>query len=401
MNKEEFIKAAPILHHIQSHGFEAYYIGGSVRDYLMDRPIHDIDITTSASPDEIESIFEHTIPIGKEHGTINVVYNHENYEITTYRAEGEYKDHRRPSEVFFVRDLFRDVERRDFTINAIAMNTNFEIRDYFDGYSDIQNKLIRTVGNAEERFDEDALRILRGLRFKSQLNFKIDTNTYQAMQHKISDTKFLSIERIIVEFKKLLEGKAVHSVFSLLKELNFFKYVPFFKQFDFSSIEIIEPVNLELFIAIIQYQQTHVQAKLSDLKISNDSKRTIKNYLNIFELLSTIKSKKELKLLVYDYGKDVLSYILSMKETLIKNGISLSSPIIFNQKTVEEVYQQLPIHQRSEMMINGKIILEQTNQKGGPWLKTILRQIECAIINQELPNNQSEILKWVKTNVEI
>ncbi|MFR6534056.1 MAG: CCA tRNA nucleotidyltransferase, partial [Staphylococcus simulans] len=134
MNKDLFLKAAPILNQIQENGFEAYFIGGSVRDYLMNRPIHDIDITTSASPDEIESIFDHTIPIGKEHGTINVVYQNENYEVTTYRAEGEYKDHRRPDEVYFVRDLYKDVERRDFTMNAIAMDTDFTIRDYFGGY---------------------------------------------------------------------------------------------------------------------------------------------------------------------------------------------------------------------------------------------------------------------------
>ena len=128
----------------------------------MGRDIHDIDITTSATPDEIETIFQHTIPIGKAHGTINVVYGQHNYEVTTFRAEEEYTDHRRPSEVTFVRNLYQDVERRDFTMNAIAMDKSYQIYDYFGGQADIKQHIIRTVGEPHERFEEDALRILRG-----------------------------------------------------------------------------------------------------------------------------------------------------------------------------------------------------------------------------------------------
>ncbi|MDK7300303.1 CCA tRNA nucleotidyltransferase, partial [Staphylococcus hominis] len=192
MGNELFEKALPILNQIETHHFEAYFVGGAVRDYIMHRTIHDIDITTSAMPDEIEDIFEHTIPIGKEHGTINVVFNNENYEVTTFRSEGDYLDHRRPSEVHFVRNLYEDVQRRDFTINAIAMDKNYKIFDYFGGQKDIQSKLIRTVGNPSERFKEDALRIIRGLRFQSQLTFDIHTETFEAMQLTCSDIEYLS-----------------------------------------------------------------------------------------------------------------------------------------------------------------------------------------------------------------
>lgn len=399
MNKDLFLKAAPILNQIKRHGYEAYYIGGSVRDYLMGRPIHDIDITTSADPDEIETIFEHTIPIGKEHGTINVVFNHENYEVTTYRAEGEYKDHRRPDEVFFVRDLYKDVERRDFTMNAIAMDTDFTIRDYFGGYEDIQKQRIVTVGEANERFNEDALRILRGLRFKSQLGFEIEAHTYEAMKNKMPDTRYLSIERIIVELVKLLEGKDAAEVYPMLLALDFFKYVPFFKDYDMTQVEIDEPLTLELLIAILLFKQPEVNGALAKLKISNDRKKQIQRYVQLFEQLGTLNGKKQLRVLVYDYGLSVLSYILTMQATLEKNDIPLSHPLIFNQKTIEAIYENLPIYQRSDIAINGKIILETLNRKGGPWLKEALRAIECAIINNELSNEQSEIIKWVKTNV--
>ncbi|WP_412520699.1 CCA tRNA nucleotidyltransferase [Staphylococcus simulans] len=399
MNKDLFLKAAPILNQIQENGFEAYYIGGSVRDYLMNRPIHDIDITTSASPDEIEAIFDHTIPIGKEHGTINVVYQNENYEVTTYRAEGEYKDHRRPDEVFFVRDLYQDVERRDFTMNAIAMDTDFTIRDYFGGYEDIKQKRIVTVGPAEERFTEDALRILRGLRFKSQLGFEIETNTYKAMKQRMADTAYLSIERIIVELTKLLAGKHVAQVYPLLLELHFFDYVPFFKDYQMDHIHIDEPISLELLLAIMMYKQPNTNGALADLKISNEMKKTVKMYDMLFDKLETLSEKKALRLLVYDYGLPVLSYILTMHETLNKNHISTGHPLIVNQTSIKAIYNDLVISKRSDIAINGKIILETLNRKGGPWLKDVLRNIECAIINHELQNEQSEIIKWVKANV--
>ena len=173
MTNTLFEQAKPLLEQLEHHGYQAYYVGGCVRDYLMERPIHDIDITTSATPDEVEALFDKTIPVGKEHGTINVVYQGENYEITTFRAEAEYTDHRRPSEVYFVRELYEDVKRRDFTMNALAMDTDYQLHDYFNGRADIQHKLIRTVGEAQERFDEDALRILRGLRFQAQLGLSL------------------------------------------------------------------------------------------------------------------------------------------------------------------------------------------------------------------------------------
>ena len=250
MDKSLFEQARPILEQIQDNGFEAYYVGGSVRDYVMGRNIHDIDITTSATPDEIESIFSHTIPVGKEHGTINVVFNDENYEVTTFRAEEDYVDHRRPSGVTFVRDLYEDLQRRDFTMNAIAMDTTYKLYDYFDGQQDINNRIIRTVGIAEERFQEDALRMIRCLRFQSQLSFDIATETFEAMHTQMADIKFLSIERIVIELTKLMRGINVEESFNHLKSLKAFNYMPYFEHLDMNQINVTEAIDLELLIAI-------------------------------------------------------------------------------------------------------------------------------------------------------
>ena len=136
------------------------------------------------------------------------------------------------------------------------------------------------------------------------------------------------------------------------------------------------------------------------LKISNDSKKKIQKYITLFNKLPDIKTKKALKVFVYDYGISTLSYILDMKDTLAANQIELGHPLIFNIESIDEINQNLIIRQRSDMMVNGKDILESLNQKGGPWLKDVLRNIECAIINQEIPNQKSEIINWVKTHVE-
>ena len=178
MSHEIFEQAKPILKKIQNKGFKAYFVGGSVRDYIMQRPIHDVDITTSATPDEIESIFDKTIPVGKEHGTINVVFQNDNYEITTFRSEDEYIDHRRPSEVYFVRDLYQDVQRRDFTMNAIAMDLNYRLYDYFNGQQDINNRVIRTVGVPSERFQKTRFVSLEDYVFNHNLIFKLIQTHY-------------------------------------------------------------------------------------------------------------------------------------------------------------------------------------------------------------------------------
>lgn len=399
MTNTLFEKAKPILENLQSHSFQAYYVGGSVRDYIMNKSIHDIDITTSATPDEIESIFEKTIPIGREHGTINVVYQGEQYEVTTFRAEGEYIDHRRPNEVYFVRNLFEDVKRRDFTMNAIAMDMDYQIHDYFNGQQDIADKVIRTVGDPSERFNEDALRIIRGLRFQSQLGFQLDTDTFNAMVQHISDISHLSIERIVVELKKLMLGNAIKQSFNNLKQFQAFSYMPFFKHFDLSKIIIEQPMPLTVFIALLKVQQPNTTSNISDLKMSNQEKKYINKIIEIIEDIPKVQTKLQLKLFVYDYGKEDILEVLSYADTLKVNNIATNSPFIINSRTIVEVAQTLPIHSRKEVDINGKDILTVTDKPSGPWLKTTLREIERAIIAGEVNNYQPELIKWVKTHV--
>lgn len=400
MDKSLFEQARPILEQIQDNGFEAYYVGGSVRDYVMGRNIHDIDITTSATPDEIESIFSHTIPVGKEHGTINVVFNDENYEVTTFRAEEDYVDHRRPSGVTFVRDLYEDLQRRDFTMNAIAMDTAYKLYDYFDGQQDINNRIIRTVGIAEERLQEDALRMIRCLRFQSQLSFDIAMETFEAMRTQMADIKFLSIERIVIELTKLMRGINVEESFNHLKSLKAFNYMPYFEQLDMNQINVTEPIDLELLIAIVSVK-FDINYSLKPLKLSNRQVKDINQYIQIMNALPSIITKEQLKMFVYDYDTNLIKNVMVAADVLKANDIQGHEPLIVNLQTIDETLHRLPMHNRKDMMVNGGVLMAHLNAKSGPWLKDVLRQIEIAIVTGKVSNEETEILKWVDNHVKI
>lgn len=193
-----------IIERLESHGYEAFVVGGCVRDACLGRIPADWDITTSATPDQVKQVFKKTIDTGIEHGTVTVMMHGTGYEVTTYRLDGEYEDNRHPKEVAFTSNLSEDLKRRDFTINAMAYNSRVGLVDQFDGIGDLKRGLIRCVGDAEERFDEDALRVMRAVRFSAQLGFDIEESTYQAIKNHKAFLKNISEERIRVELTKLV-----------------------------------------------------------------------------------------------------------------------------------------------------------------------------------------------------
>jgi tRNA nucleotidyltransferase (CCA-adding enzyme) len=197
-------KVNDIINELNRHGFEAYAVGGCVRDLVLGREPEDWDITTSAKPQEVKRIFRRTVDTGIVHGTVTVLLDKDHYEVTTYRLDGVYEDNRHPKEVSFTSSLSEDLKRRDFTINAMAFNEKEGFIDLFGGLKDIERGLIRCVGSAEERFNEDALRILRAVRFSAQLGFEIEEATMRAVKEKAANLKNISAERIRAELTKLL-----------------------------------------------------------------------------------------------------------------------------------------------------------------------------------------------------
>lgn len=193
-----------IIGKIRKSGFEAFAVGGCVRDTLLGREPGDWDITTSAKPEEVKGIFGKTVDTGLQHGTVTIIKNRNGYEVTTYRIDGEYHDGRHPETVEFTSNLKEDLKRRDFTINAMAYSHETGIVDEFGGMEDLEKKTIRCVGRAHDRFTEDALRILRAVRFAAQLGFDIEDETYRAIADIAPNLKHVSKERIQVEMTKLL-----------------------------------------------------------------------------------------------------------------------------------------------------------------------------------------------------
>lgn len=197
-------KVVYILDVLRAGGYEAYAVGGCIRDTILGRKPNDWDITTSARPLQIKELFRRTVDTGLQHGTVTVLLGEEAFEVTTYRIDGDYQDHRHPEQVQFASLLSEDLMRRDFTINAMAYHPEKGLVDLFGGMDDLQKKVIRCVGNPKERFDEDALRIFRAVRFSAQLGFSIEKETFQALCRLVPTLAFVSQERIQVELVKLL-----------------------------------------------------------------------------------------------------------------------------------------------------------------------------------------------------
>lgn len=219
--------AQRIINKLNINNFKAYIVGGSVRDSVLSNNPDDWDIATNATPDEVIDIFSDfkIVPTGLKHGTITIVIDKKNYEVTTFRTEGEYKDNRKPEKVFFTNNLEEDLSRRDFTINALAYNDQDGLLDYYKGLDDLKNKIIRTVGSPKERFKEDALRMLRAIRFACKLNFEIEKDTFEAIICEKNLINNISKERIRDELSKILLSDYPARGISLLEKTGIIHYI--------------------------------------------------------------------------------------------------------------------------------------------------------------------------------
>lgn len=254
--------AKKLIETLENKGYEAYAVGGAVRDFLRGVKYSDIDFTTSATPEQMMEAFSNfkVYPTGIKHGTLTVKVYDEYFEVTTFRTESGYSDNRRPDEVEFISSLDEDLKRRDFTINAIAYNPKRGYVDKFDGQADIKNKIIRTVGNPTERFKEDALRILRGLRFSSSLGFEIEKETKNAILNNYNLLKNVAIERIKTELDGILCGDSVGKILLEFKEVFFF-LIPKLKECD-GFLQMSKYHNLDVYGHIVKSVQNSEKDKI-------------------------------------------------------------------------------------------------------------------------------------------
>ncbi|WP_433742809.1 CCA tRNA nucleotidyltransferase [Falsibacillus pallidus] len=392
---EPFKKALPVLKRIEEAGYEAYFVGGAVRDYLINREIHDIDIATSAFPEEIKVIFKSTVDVGIEHGTVLVIEEGEPYEITTFRSESDYKDYRRPDKVTFIRSLNKDLERRDFTMNAMAMDRTGIIIDPFHGKDAIEKRLIQTVGSADERFTEDALRILRAVRFAGQLGFRLENRTQEALGKHAHLLEHIAIERILAEFEKLLNGKSKKESIQLLTEAEIHHYLPGLSDKGTAINEIakadINPLTsnqMWLFLLFILEEP----APQEFLKRWKMPLKKIKYLSKSLQILRN-RAKREWELLdLYEAG---LQSAIDVE--IVYRVINKQDP---ETKMIEEMklrFESLPIQERGELDVTGNDLMSWRGQAGGPWIKETMQKIEYAVLNGIIKNEKAIIKEWLES----
>ena len=372
---KKFNSAINILEKFNEAGYEAYFVGGCVRDYLLNDDFSDIDITTNALPDEVKKIFRKSIDTGIQHGTVTILINGDSFEVTTFRTEDDYIDHRTPEKVEFVSDLKEDLDRRDFTINAMALDSKGELYDYHCGEKDLRNKIIKTVNNPNERFFEDALRMLRAFRFSSKLGFEIEENTLKAIKNNAELIKFVSIERIVNEFRKLLTGKGNKRSLELLLDSKLNNYIPFLdeisKIIDFSNYTFCQSLYILSKINDISFE------KLKELKLSNKEIKQIKIYEKINEDFS---SNVPLEIILYNYDVNDVTFIASYSNYCDKEDI-------------EKI--KLPIKSFNDIAITSMEIISIIDKPAGPWIKEIIKKLEEDIILYKIDNTKKDILDFL------
>ncbi len=408
-------------------GFEANIVGGCVRDFLLGRIPSDYDITTNALPEQTEQIFHKykCIDIGKKHGTIAVMIDKMQIEITTYRIDGEYSDKRHPESVMFSRELKDDLSRRDFTINALAYNETDGITDCFDGKKDLDDKIIRCVGEPEKRFEEDALRIMRAVRFASQLDFEIDKNTEKYIFSLKDTLKMISAERIRTELNKLLLGKAAYRIL-----MNYRKLIAVFipeTESSFSTdesiwehtVQSIDKAENDLTIrlalllhdlgkfteASLENDATSAHAAVSKkmatdilkrLKYDNKAIKDITTLINYHE--ARPETRQDIKKVMSEIGPDLFFKLISMQKADYSTECCQISDLKYDTDkikiTAEDILSKQECISLSELKINGTIL----NSLGcsGKMTGTVLNTLFEAVLNDRILNQNDVLISEAK-----
>lgn len=375
-----------ILDRLAGAGFDAYVVGGSLRDALLGSPAHDWDVTSAAEPDEVIALFpdKHVIPTGIKHGTVTVISNGDPVEITTFRTDGEYVDCRRPESVSFAKNVEDDLSRRDFTVNAMAYNEQRGLVDLFGGREDLSRRVIRCVGDAEKRFSEDALRIMRAYRFSSQLDFKIAPDTLRASHSMKNGLKSIAKERIGNEFLRLLSGVAPQYSLEKMGDILDIILPASLDRQRFSKIESLQrDAILRLAFLMCGKSDGEILSASHSLRLSSKDTQRLK-------LLSSPPTKKELenltdpraRRLVAAYGEDV--------ENAVNISIILYGSDAASLGILRRVIAERPAIFLSDLDISGSDIIESGIASGKEVGAILHRLLDAVIDNQSL--NKKDIL---------
>ncbi len=374
-----------ILSRLNSHGHRGDIVGGCVRDSLLGKTPNDYDITTDATPDELREIFAdvRTVDTGIKHGTLTVIINSESYEVTTYRVDGEYTDNRHPDSVSFTWRLDEDLSRRDFTVNAMCYNPSDGLTDRFDGVGDLSRRIIRAVGDPERRFTEDALRILRALRFAATLDFAIERDTALAIRKTAHLMTRVSRERIYTEWKKLISGVAAYRILSEFLDV-ISVVIPELSEARLPSEEPFNCSNGNI-------RELSLLADASLFKSAMQSLRCDNEHLNfgvcvLENIDSRIETERDVHRLLARCGVDASRAVLQL--AVILRG--LPSELI---SVPERLAADGACYRISDLKISGNDLIEIGYR--GREIGDALKELLCAVVEGRVENNRLELMRFV------
>jgi len=420
-------------------GYEAFLVGGAVRDYVRDNsPAKDWDITTNALPAQVESVFSgyHLIETGLKHGTVTVVIDHEPIEITTYRIDGDYSDHRHPDSVHFTRSLKEDLERRDFTMNALAYSPQKGIVDLVGGRKDIEDGIVRCVGDPNHRFQEDGLRMLRALRFASVYGMAIEAETASAIHRNKELLKGIAAERIQVELTKMLCGKGVTKVLEEFSDVIAIPIPEILPMFHFEqrnphhdkdvwdhTIAVIESITPEPvlrwaallhdigkpscfslaeegighFFGHSDQSTSMAESILSRLRFDNASKEQIVRLVRYHDMPITA-DRKPIKRLLSKHGEDATRQLIELHkaDTLGQSAICRHRIAIFEEvsQMINEILQEESCFTLKDLAANGHDMMTLGFQ--GPTIGRVLQECLDAVLDEQIPNEHEALMTFAK-----
>lgn len=425
-----------VLRALNQAGFEAYLVGGCVRDLLLGHTPHDFDLATSALPQEMKTVFsaEQVVETGLQHGTLTVVIDHQTIEITTFRTESGYTDHRHPAEVVFCRDVTQDLARRDFTINAMAYHPQRGLVDLYGGQRDLQNRLIRCVGNPADRFEEDALRILRALRFSSALDFEVEAATKKAIHQAAPSLQLISHERIQSELNGLLLGARVGPVLREYPDVitQFLPELAPCVGFDQHTVHhdlnvyehtvyavSIAPKDLEIRLALLLhdcgkpacfslvggkgrfYGHAKKGAELTQQALTRlrYPAKTIRRVTTLVErhMMAFRLSEKMLRRWCGKLGTDLMRKLIALQDADAHATAHRHEPMAFPllYLMLDDILQQEQCFSLKQLAVRGGDLLA-LGVEPGPQVGALLRETLEQVIEGNLPNQRAELLHYIK-----
>ena len=397
-----------IIDVLQAHGYEGFAVGGCVRDSVLNRTPDDWDITTSATPYQVKELFSKTVDTGLQHGTVTVMVHGVGYEVTTYRIDGEYEDGRHPKEVQFTSNLTEDLKRRDFTINAMAYSKDRGLIDEFGGMNDLQRKIIRCVGDPWQRFGEDALRILRAVRFAAQLGFEIEENTKKAIVELAPTLSKISAERIQTETVKLLQNTPHHmynvgehtlKALSLTEKDRILRLTMLLHDIGKASMRTTDANGVDHFKGHGPAGKEIAKKILRRLKFDNDTIAQV-THLIYWHDYRPAPEEKAVRRAIHKVGEDLFPLFLKVQRAdNLAQSMYLREEKLARIDGVEKLYHEImEKHQcvsLKTLAVTGRDLIAE-GMKPGPQMGAVLQELLEMVLDQPEMNEKEKLLAWWK-----